>query len=122
VVVKESQVLWYRSIAASGIAFLNIGAYKSREMNDTELLAALPSSRVCLDWAQQELFPAAEAGKRVVICLRAAKFWGLKPGTDYPGALFSPKVNRAGDMLRKEPADREYRERAINSVRTALSH
>jgi hypothetical protein len=79
-------------VRASNIAILNIGAYHSKEMKDTELLAALPSSRVALSWAQSELFPQAEQGERVVICARAAKFWGLSPGTDYPGTLFARPV------------------------------
>lgn len=36
-----------RATIASHVAILNIGAYHSVEMNDPELLAALPSSRVC---------------------------------------------------------------------------
>jgi len=62
------------------IAILNIGAYHSKSFADAPLLAALPSSRVSLDWAQTVLFPEAVAGTRVVICLRAARFWGLKEG------------------------------------------
>jgi hypothetical protein len=107
-------------IIRSRVAFLNIGAYKSKEMKDPELLAALPSSRVCLDWAQTKLFPDAESKKRVVVCLRAAKFWGLKPGMVYEGTLFAPNVTRAGDMLKKEPRDRDIREQVREAVRHAL--
>lgn len=46
----------------SKLAFLNMGAYKSKDFNDWPMLAALPSSRVALDWAQSVLFPQAEAG------------------------------------------------------------
>jgi len=52
-----------------------------------------------LDWAQTVLFPEAEAGKRVVICLRAAEFWGLGRGQKYGASLFSPAVTRGGHML-----------------------
>jgi hypothetical protein len=65
------------------------------------LLAALPSSRVAIDWAQNVLFPDAIKGKRVVICLRSAKYWGLDPGTKgrkYGEALFAPLTVRAGHM------------------------
>lgn len=109
------------AIAASRVAFLNIGSYKSREMYDPELLAALPSSRATLDWAQQELFPSAEAGDRVVVCLRATKFWGLHAPNTYGKSLFVPKVNRAGDMLKKDPRDEVMREAIIEAVKRAVA-
>ena len=98
------------------LAVLNIGAYHSKEMNDPELLAALPSSRVCLDWAQNVLFPAAESGERVVVCLRAAKFWGLRSEKKYKGTLFAPPVTRGGHMIRGP-----NRDKVIKAVRVALS-
>ena len=61
------------------------------------MLAALPSSRVCLNWAQSVLFPQAEQGERAVVCLRKAEYWGLKRGEKY-GSLFAPEVTRRGDM------------------------
>ena len=85
------------------IAVWTIGAYHSRTFGDPGLLAALPSSRVSLDWAQSILFPQAEAGERAVICLRAAKFWGLTPGRKYGRALYAPTVTRSGHMLRADP-------------------
>ena len=39
----------------SKIAILNIGAYHSKSFDDYSFLASLPSSRVCLDWAQSVL-------------------------------------------------------------------
>lgn len=101
---------------ALNLAVLNIGAYHSKEMKDPELLAALPSSRVCLDWAQSVLFPAAEIGERVVVCLRAAKFWGLRSGTKYSGTLFAPPVTRGGHMIQGPTRDK-----VIEAVRAALS-
>jgi hypothetical protein len=83
---------------ASKIALLNIGSYHSKSFTDIPLLAALPSSRMSIAWAQEVLFPEAIAGKRVVICLRAARFWGLEPGKQYGKSLFAPKVTRAGHM------------------------
>lgn len=80
------------------VAILNIGAYHSKTFADVPLLAALPSSRVSLDWAQRVLFPQAIAGNRIVICLRAARFWGLKEGKSYGEALFAPPVTRSGYM------------------------
>jgi hypothetical protein len=44
-------------------------------------------------------FSRAEAGNRVVVCLRSARAWGLEPGTQRGQALFAPKFNRAGFML-----------------------
>lgn len=85
------------------VAVLNIGAYHSRTFADPGLLAGLPSSRVSLDWAQSVLFDQAEAGQRVVICLRAAKFWGLTPGRKYGRSLYAPSVTRSGHMLHSDP-------------------
>jgi hypothetical protein len=84
------------------VAILNIGAYHSKTFNDYSVLAALPSSRVSLDWAQRHLFPAAEGGKRIVICLRAAAYWGLERGRKYPGTLFAPPVNRSGYLMQND--------------------
>jgi len=77
--------------ARSTVATLNIGAYKSKTFDDWHMLAALPSSRVGLDWAQSVLFPQAEAGERVVVCLRSPKYWGLKSGKSV-GSLFVRNV------------------------------
>lgn len=83
---------------AGKVAVLNIGAYHSKTFNDHGLLAALPSSRVTLEWTQRILFPAAEAGNRIVICMRAARYWGLEAGRRYEGTLFAPNVTRGGHM------------------------
>jgi hypothetical protein len=95
----------------SNLAVLNIGAYHSRTFDDAPLLAALPSSRVSIGWAQDVLFPQAEAGERVVICLRSARFWGLKEGEQYGRSLFAPPVTRGGHMIRST-----MRERIIKTV------
>jgi hypothetical protein len=80
-------------------AVLNIGAYHSKNLKDYGSLLALPSSRVSLAWAQETLFPEAEAGNRIVICLRSAAYWGLDVGREYKGTLFAPPVNRGGYLL-----------------------
>lgn len=80
-------------------AVLNIGAYHSKDVKSYASLLALPSSRVSISWAQDVLFPQAEAGKRVVICMRAAAYWGLDTGRRYKGTLFAPPVNRSGHLL-----------------------
>jgi hypothetical protein len=100
----------------SKIAVLNIGAYHSKSFDDYSFLASLPSSRVCLDWAQSVLFPQAMAGERVVICLRSAPFWGLKAGKSYGKTLFAPLVNRGGHM--KNCA---MRNRIVRAVHRAVS-
>ena len=99
---------------AKKVAVLNIGAYHSESFADYSMLAALPSSRVALDWAQGSLFPAAEAGHRVVICLRAARYWGLEVGRKYRGSLFAPSVTRGGHMLT------ENRGKIVAAVRRAI--
>jgi hypothetical protein len=62
------------------IALFNIGAYHSKDVKSYAALTAIPSSRVSLDWAQSTLFPSAERGERVVICMRSASYWGLETG------------------------------------------
>jgi hypothetical protein len=81
------------------LAFLNIGAYHSKDVKDYASLLALPSSRVSLAWAQETLFPQAEAGERIVICMRSAAYWGLETGRKYKGTLFAPSVNRGGHLV-----------------------
>lgn len=105
----------------SKIAFLNIGGYHSKTFGDIPLLAALPSSRVSLDWAQSVLFPQAIRGERVVVCLRAARFWGLSEGKKYGRALFAPRVTRAGFMLKRTRSDQQMRDRVIRAVRRAVA-
>ena len=99
------------------VAILNIGAYHSEKFVDRPLLAALPSSRVSIDWAQHVLFPEAIAGRRVVVCLRAARFWGLKEGRCYGRALFAPPVTARGDMKHGHE-----RNAIIRKVKAALAH
>jgi hypothetical protein len=86
------------------IALLNIGAYHSVDVKSFGSLLALPSSRVSLGWAQEALFPDAEAGKRIVICMRSC--WGLEQGRKYEGGLFAPQVNRSGHLLKNDANDR----------------
>lgn len=107
----------------STVAILNIGAYKSKEVNsrDQRVLERLPSSRVPREWARDVLFPQAMKGDRVVVCLRATRLWGLTQGQRYGQSLFAPEVNRAGYMclrpLRDEviAAGREILSRSANS-------
>ena len=85
--------------ARSKIAVLNISPYRSKEFDDWHLLAALPSARVILGWAQTVLFPEAEEGKRIVVCLRSSACWGLGP-PKFGKSLYAPKCTRGGMMLR----------------------
>ncbi|MGE0522125.1 MAG: hypothetical protein AB7O60_03695 [Variibacter sp.] len=99
---------------------MNIGAYHSKDFHDWHLLAALPSSRVSLDWAQGVLFPQAIRGERVVICMRAASFWGLCQGERYGKGLFAPFVNRGGFMRKSTPAEAKMRDQIISAVQRAV--
>ena len=67
-------------------------------------MLALPSSRVVLDWSQNYLFPEAEKGNRVVICMRSHAYWGLEAGKRYNGTLLSPETTRSG-FLRKNHSE-----------------
>ncbi len=66
-----------------------------------------------VDWTQSVLFPEAIAGRRVVICLQSAYFWGLQKGERYGKALFAPNTIRSGFMLKNE-----MREQVIRKVRS----
>jgi hypothetical protein len=79
------------------MAFLNIGAYHSKEVKQTRMLLTLPSSRVTLDWVNRTLFPQAIAGERVVVCMRSQRLWNLAGGQT-GRALFAPAVTRGGYM------------------------
>jgi hypothetical protein len=78
------------------VAVLNLGAYHSTNVSSFASLLALPSSRVSLGWAQDVLFPDVEAGKRVVICMRSASYWGLEQGQKYKGTLRAKRKSRGG--------------------------
>jgi hypothetical protein len=80
------------------IAFLNISPYKSKSFDDWNMLSALPSCRIAIGWAQRELFRAAQEGRRVVVCLRSGRQWGLEPAHRYGASLFCPLVGRNGVM------------------------
>lgn len=97
--------------ARGNVAVLDMTPYHSVKFEDWHLLSALPSARRCLDWAQNVLFPDAIAGKRVVVCLRSAKHWGLSEGRAYGRGLFAPACTRGGFMFHGE-----QRERLISQV------
>jgi hypothetical protein len=89
------------------ISVLNIGAYHSPRVKDWRALMSLPSSRVSLNWAQTVLFPKAERGEVVVICMRAATSWGLERGRKHRGTLFAPVVNvQSGYLVHNAANDR----------------
>lgn len=107
-------------IARERIAILDIGAYHSKNFHDYPLLAALPSSRASLDWAQSILFPQAIRKKRVVVCMRSAHFWGLKTGTNF-GNLFVPEVTRGGYLKNKTRKQQDMKEQVIKAVQKAIN-
>jgi hypothetical protein len=63
------------------------------------MIKRLESARLVRAWAHDTLFCEAEAGKRVVVCLRSAGAWGLQSDTQRGLSLFTPRFNRAGFML-----------------------
>ncbi|MBN9583416.1 MAG: hypothetical protein J0G37_18150 [Afipia sp.] len=95
------------------LAVLELCPYHSIEFKNVRLVKQLPSYKVALNWAHKELFPRARARQVVVICLRAAKHWGLQENVG-DGYLFVPKVNRSGHMLK------EGRDVVINAARQIL--
>jgi len=101
------------------VSTLNICGYHSAAFSDWGLLAALPSCRVTLGWAQEVLFPQAERGERVVICLRAARYWGLDKKQRYGVSLFAPAVTRGGSMLKTDEHGR-VRKQIVAAVQKAV--
>lgn len=105
---------WSRRAAQFGVepsavrdtlAFLNISPYRSKTFTDWPLLAALPSARASLDWAQAVLFRQAYDGSRIVVCMRSAKYWGLSPrpdGRPWGKGLFVLPFTQSGYLLHGE--------------------
>jgi hypothetical protein len=88
----------YKS-AADKVAFINLIPYRSDEgAKDMRMVERLASSRCVRRWAHDTLFREARDGKRIVVCLRSARVWGLQPDTEQ-GLLFTPQFNRASFML-----------------------
>jgi hypothetical protein len=125
-VEHETAYSWrHRTLAHLGIddaaahkrlSIFNISPYHSQKFHDQHLLAVLPSCRVALDWAQEVLFPKARRSECVVVCLRAARWWGLSPGGEPEGLLFSPAVTQRGDMFHGTG-----RERVIAAIQQMLT-
>jgi hypothetical protein len=86
--------------AASKVSFVNLIAYRSKNgAKDMRMADRLPSSLMLKSWMRDTLFPEAEAGRRIVVCLRSARPWGLDPETPTRGeSLFVPKFNRQAIM------------------------
>lgn len=101
------------------LAILNISPYHSVSFTHEHVLAALPSCRVTLDWAQAVLFPAAERGERVVVCMRSARFWGFGRERRHGASLFAPAVTRGGHML-TEGENGAIRQEIVRAVRGAV--
>jgi hypothetical protein len=96
------------------LAVLELCAYHSKAFTDGSLLPKLPSSRVALSWANSSLFAQARSRKRVVICMRSARRWGLTIGSQ-EGWLFAPAVTRSGYML-----GNEIRNAVVDAAKEAL--
>ncbi len=106
-------------VVSDKVAFLNLGAYHSSSFEAYHALAALPSSRVVLDWAHEVLFPQAMKGDKVVVCMRAAEQWGLRAGEVYGQSLYAPATVRGGHM-KKSGDHAEVRRRIVKAVRAAI--
>jgi hypothetical protein len=99
----------------SKVAVLDIAPYHAATFRDWPLLTALPSCRASVTWAQRVLFQRAIEGEIAVVCLRAARHWGLTEGRRVGKALFAPQVARSGYMRRTR-----MRDQIIRKVRTIL--
>ena len=85
------------------MAVLEICPYHSKSFKDMPLLAALPSCRTAIAWAQSILFPEAQRGERLVICLRSPRYWGLSKGKRYGKLLFAPEMTAQGGFMLNGP-------------------
>jgi hypothetical protein len=86
--------------AASKVAFVNLIPYRSIEgAKDMHMADRLASAKLVRAWAHDTLFPEAEAGKRIVVCLRSTRAWGLEPDSQRGQALFAPQFTRSGFMV-----------------------
>jgi hypothetical protein len=104
--------------AADKVAFVNLIAYKSKDGSkhmNMRMANKLPSSLMMQAWMRDTIFPEAEAGERLVICLRSHRAWDLEPGTQRGESLFAPKCTRGGHM-----AHGEMREKICLAVRRAV--
>jgi hypothetical protein len=99
----------------SKVAILQLCPYHSKSFDEWSLLPVLRSSRAAIEWANDVLFPQAEDGDRIVICLRSHKYWGLKRGQRYKQGLFAPATTMNGYIEKTE-----MRGTIINAVREIL--
>jgi hypothetical protein len=103
------------STAADKVAFVNLMPYRSREGGkDRRMLDRLTSVQMVRSLMRDTLFPEARAGKRVVVCLRSARDWGLEPNSQQGEALFAPQFTRSGFIFHVD------RDRVASAVRRAV--
>jgi hypothetical protein len=80
-------------LAASKVAAINLIPYRSnqrRPCKDRHMADRLSSVRLMRNWARHTLFPAAEAGERVVVCMRSTRwFHRAVPFASWPGPAIS---------------------------------
>lgn len=77
------------------VAVVDLTAY--RGVNTAwEEVAFLPSTQVMRSWAKEVLFVDAIREKRVVLVMRANKWWGVPSGPWKRGNLFAPACTRSG--------------------------
>ena len=89
--------------------------YRSREGGkDRRMLDRLTSVQMVRSLMRDTLFPEARAGKRVVVCLRSARDWGLEPNSQQGEALFAPQFTRSGFIFHVD------RDRVASAVRRAV--
>lgn len=87
-------------VAKLKVAFVNLMPYRSKAgAKDMRMSGCLESVRLVRAWARDTLFREAEAGNRVVVCLRSAREWGLEPDSQRGRSLFTPKFPRGGFMF-----------------------
>jgi hypothetical protein len=107
---------------ASAVSFVNLIPYRSYAgANDLRMAERLKSARLVRDWARTTLFPEAETGRRVVVCARSVRAWGLDPSVRQRGqSLFVPRFTRRIDWM-YDQGNGPSREQVTAAVHEAIA-
>lgn len=84
----------------SKVAIIDLTAYRGT-ITAWEEVAFLPSTQIMREWAKRTLFEQAKQKRRVVMVMRANKWWGVPSIPWHSGYLFAPKCTRSGYFTNK---------------------
>jgi len=102
----------------SNVAFVNLTAYRGDETKWEEV-AFLRSTQVMRNWVRAVLFPEARVRERIVIVMRANRWWGIRNGPWKDGYLFVPRATRSGHIVKNCKVGRAARIAARRAIGVA---